>query len=115
VGWVDAFGISSAIDAGKRDVARAFVEFVTSWPAYKSVLEPEWPTPARYLLPAVKLADGQEPLSPTLYPALYEAYGSRLILSAQGLNDLLMSRGRTVDCLLPPERDDNEWQQKCRK
>jgi hypothetical protein len=112
VGWVDALTIHAGLADSKAALAREFIDFVTSWKAYQSILNPDWPDAPCYLLPAVEVPDGA-PLKPVLYPALTAAFGSRLIATAPHLNDDLRARGKKLNCILPPERQDPKWQKDC--
>ena len=113
VGWVDAFGISATLTGRKKSLALEFIEFATSWQAYQLILNPEWPAAPRYLLPALRLSTAKPELDPPLYPALFAAFGARLILTGDKLNDTLRDRGKALDCRLPPERGDAKWAQQC--
>lgn len=113
VGWVDGFGVSSALTGRKKSLALEFIEFATSWQAYQLVLNPEWPAAPRYLLPALRLSATNPELNPLLYKALVSAFGSRLILTADGLNKVLRDRGKALDCALQPERGDVKWMKDC--
>ena len=76
-------------------------------------MNPEWPAAPRYLLPALRLSATNPELTPPLYKALVSAFGSRLILTAEGLNKILRDRGKALDCALPPERGDAKWMKDC--
>jgi thiamine pyridinylase len=113
VGWVDAFGISTTLTGRKKSLALEFIDFATSWQAYQLILNPEWPAAPRYLLPALRLSAAKPELDPPLYPALFAAFGVRLMVTAESLNDLLRSRGKALDCQLPPDRGDAKWAKEC--
>jgi hypothetical protein len=113
VGWVDALAISSTLTEKKRHVAEEFIEFLTSWDAYALVLNPEWPAAPRYLLPAVVLSSQQSVLKPPLYQDFSTAFGSRIILSADDINETLRGYGKALDCQLAPERGDTRWEKQC--
>ncbi|MBI3825603.1 MAG: extracellular solute-binding protein [Candidatus Rokubacteria bacterium] len=113
VGWVDGLGISAALTGRKKDLAREFIEFAASWQAYQLILNTETGTAPRYLLPALRLSTRNPELDPPLYKTLYAAFGMRLILTAEGLNKALRDRGEALDCVLPPERGDAKWAQRC--
>lgn len=115
IGWVDALSLSSRLSERKKQLALSFIEFATSWEGYRLVLNPEWPSAPRYLLPAVSWIDSEAKLQPPLYPELARAFGSRAIMTADGLNDLLRKHGKSLECALPPERGDQTWQRKCQK
>lgn len=115
VGWVDGFGISATLTGRKKDLAREFIKFATSWQAYQLILNPEWPAAPRYLLPALRLSTAKPELDPPLYPALFAAFGTRLILTAEGLNKTLRDHGTALDCALPPERGDAKWAKDCQR
>ncbi len=113
VGWVDAFAIRSGLVGPKATLAKEFIDLATSWRAYQAILNSVWPETPRYLLAAIEAPPGEAALAPLLYPVLYAACGSRLVVSASGLNDDLRSRGKDIDCRLPPDRTDTKWRKEC--
>ncbi len=113
VGWTDALAISANLTDKKRQLAEDFIKLATSWDSYVMVLNPDWPAAPRYLLPPY-IADSQKPaLDPPLYQAFYKAFGSRVILTADGLNKALRDRGKVLDCQLASERGDRSLKGKC--
>jgi len=109
VGWTDVLALSSALPPDKKKLAMEFINFLTSWEGYRLVLDPEWPSAPRYLLPALVLSNNSPELKPPLYLKFYEAYQSRIILNSKDLNKTLRSYGKVMDCFLPRDRlDSNE-------
>lgn len=113
VGWVDALALAAGLDGPKRRLAAEFIELLTSWEGYRLLLDPAGAEVPRYLLPALPLSDTNLELRAPLYPALFQALGSRVFLTAEGLNEALRLRGKALNCALPAERDDEEWQRAC--
>lgn len=113
VGWTDGLAIAANLTEKKKALAIEFIEFATSWKAYQLVLNPDGYSPPKYLLPALVPLTPKPELDPSLYPAFYKAFGSRIIPTAKGLNKSLRDRGGQLDCALPPERDDVKWVTKC--
>ena len=113
VGWVDALAISANLTEEKAKLALEFIQLVTSKEGYGVVLEPAWPEPPRYLLPAVMPESIGLNLSPALYPNFYSAFGSRILLTAKDLNNTLRSRAAALECMLPHDRGDMAWQENC--
>src|SRR5262245_32559605 len=87
------------------------------WPALLAyhylVLNPEWRATPRYLLPAVVLPSQQSVLTPPLYQDFSTAFGSRIVLTADDINETLRGHGKAFDCQLAPERGDTRWEKQC--
>jgi len=115
VGWVDALALSSVLTGKKKALALQFIEFATSWEGYRLALNPEGYAVPQYLLPARPWNPTNPELVPKLYPAFLKAFGSRMILTAEGLNESLRRQGKKLECALPPERGDKKWREKCEK
>ncbi|GEM_PF-996538 len=107
VGWTDVLALSSGLTTEKKKLAMEFIEFLTSWKAYRLVLNPERTSTPRYLLPALPLSKESPELEPPLYPMFYDAYQSRVILNSKNLNQNLRNYGKKLDCLLPRDRLDS--------
>ena len=103
LGWVDGLAIDAKLTGDKRDLALAFIRFVTDSATYKLLLAPEWPYRSRYLLSARPLGDIEDAL---LYPALHAAHVGRQTGTAENLNPALRKFVEKVDCKLPRDRDD---------
>ncbi len=109
VGWADVLSLASDLKPNKKKLAMKFINFLTSWEAYRLVLNPEWPSAPRYLLPALARSKNSPELKPPLYANFYDAYKSRIILNSKNLNKALRNYGKVMDCFLPKDRlDTNE-------
>ncbi len=106
VGWTDVLSLSRDLTPSKKKLAIEFIDFLTSWKGYKLVLDPEWGSAPRYLLPALAFSINSPELTPPLYAKLYESYKSRIILNSKDLNQTLRNYGKVMDCYLPKDRND---------
>jgi len=104
VGWVDALAVSAKLKDEKRQLAQEFVEFATSWDAYALVLNPPGAAAPRYLLPALAVSHAQPGLEPPLYTDFFEAFGARLIVTAEGLRGRLHEHAKALARRLAPAR-----------
>src|SRR5262249_27891918 len=102
VGWVDALAVSAKLKGKKRQLAQEFIEFATSWDAYALVLNPQGSVAPRYLLPALAASPDQSVLKPPLYPDFFEAFGARLVFTAEGLHGRLHDHAEALASQLAP-------------
>jgi thiamine pyridinylase len=108
VGWVDAFALSTALPPDKRLLANDFIALATSVDGYRAVLGPTVEGSPRYLLSALRPdVLGEIPDAP-LYNSFNTVFGDRVTLNGPGSNSLLRSRGASLDCALPIDRDDSK-------
>lgn len=114
VGWLDALGVDRRLAGRNRQLANEFVADATSWAMYKRVLTPQWPDPPRYLLPARTRPDGDLKEAP-LYPEFEAAFRNRLFLTGAKLNTTLRARAGALNCELPPDRNDFDWESSCKR
>jgi thiamine pyridinylase len=100
VGWTDVLSLSRNLSPKKKKIAMDFIRFLTSWEAYKLILNSNDISAPRYLLPALIFSNKFPQLQAIHYPMFYDAYQSRLILSGKNLNNTLREKGDILDFIL---------------